>query len=319
MLSRTAESLYWMARYFQRAENTARLLEVGYRMSMMPSADGGYVNEWSSILAAASVSGMFEQYYDTINEETVKNFLIFDERNPSSIKSCIRSARENARAARTALTSEVWEDINYSYLRFQEIEASQLKKLSLPELCDWVKRRSSALYGTFDNTQIQWEGTDFFKLGHYVERADNTARLLDVKYYVLLPTNDGIGGGVDMYQWFTLLRALSAHRSFHWVYNGDYSTQKIAHFLILNTLCSRSLLHCTEKVSHHLGRLARAYGRKTRANRFADSLLEELGAWSIEDIIIHGLHEFLTEFTAKNAKMTDEISASYLFGDAGCY
>lgn len=314
MLSRTAESLYWTARYFERAENVARLLEVGYRMGMMPASNGEYANEWDSILASASATEAFEEFYDEVTEDNVMQFLIFDERNPSSIKNCIRSGRENARSARTALTSEVWDAINYSYLRFQEIESSRINRLSLPELCDWVKRRYSTLRGAFDNTQLQNEGFDFFNLGYYVERADNTARLIDVKYYVLLPTNDMIGGGVDTYQWFTLLRAMSVRRSFHWEYNGDYSTQKIADFLILNAACPRSLSHCVEKVSEHLRHLARTHRNETSANAYADELLEDLGSWDVEDIISHGLHEFLTDFMEKNTAMTEEIATSYLFG-----
>lgn len=313
MLSRTAEQLYWTARYFERAETAARLMEMGYRMSMVPSPDGGYESEWASILTAAGINTLFEQYYDEFNEYNVLNFLIFDDRNPSSIKNCMRFGRENARAARTALTSEVWETINYAYLRFQDLETNR-KKLTLPELCDWVKRRCATLRGTFENTQLQNEGYDFFNLGYYVERADNTARMLDVKYYVLLPEADSVGGGVDTYQWFALLRAMSARRAFHWVYNGDYSPDKIAHFLILNMTCPRSLMHCADKMNYHLSRLSRAYRKKSRAHVFADGVLEELGEWQVEDIIQHGLHEFLTEFIGKNAKITEEISASYLFG-----
>ena len=313
MLSRTAESLYWTARYIERAETNSRLLEVGYRMSMMPSQAGGYVNEWTSLLAAAGVAEPFAEYYTETNETNILNFLIFDERNPSSIKICIRSARENARAARTALTSEVWETINHTYIDFQKIEADR-QNISLPEFCDWMKQQSSMLRGSFENTQLQGEGFDFFNLGYYVERADNTARLLDIKYYVLLPTIDMVGGGVDRFQWYTLLRAMSARRSFHWVYHGDYSPQKIAHFLILNVMCPRSLLHCVEKIDYHLTRLSRAYKKRTQANAFAGGLLGELAEYRIEDIVAGGLHEFLSEFIAKNAKMTDEIAKSYLFG-----
>lgn len=313
MLSRTAENLYWAARYIERAETAARLMEMGYRMSMMPSPDGGYESEWASVLTATGVSDLFEQYYDEFNEENVLDFLILDARNPSSIKNCLTLARENARAARTALTSEVWESINYAYLRFQDLEANR-KKMTLTELCDWVKRRAATVHGTFDNTQLQNEGYDFFNLGRYVERADNTARMIDVKYYILLPDADAVGGGVDTYQWFALLRAMSARRAFHWVYNGDYSPEKIAHFLILNITCPRSLMHCVEQVNLHLSRLSRATRKKSTAHVYADGLLEELGEWDVEDIIQHGLHEFLSEFIAKNARVTDEIAASYLFG-----
>lgn len=317
MLSRTAENLYWAARYIERAETTARLIEVGHRMAMMPSAeDDDYVNEWSSILAAAAVTDAFHEFYDDVTEENVCDFLIFDERCPSSIRNCIRNARENARSARTALTSEVWESINYAYLRFNDISANHRHSHGLIEWCDWTKRRASSLRGAFESTQMQNEGFDFFNLGCYVERADNTARMLDVKYYVLLPKVDEVGGGVDTYQWLALLRSMSARRAFHWVYNGDYSPEKIAHFLILNVACPRSLLHSVEKISFHLGRLSRAYRHKGKAHAYADGLLEELGSWQVDDIIAHGLHEFLSEFMDKNARMTEEIATTYMFGNA---
>jgi len=313
MLSRTAENLYWTARYFERAETTARLLEVGYRLSMMPSSEGGYMNEWESILSAAEVTELFYQYYDEMTKENIQNFLIFDERHPSSIKSCIKAGRENARAARTALTSEVWETINHTYLRFQEKEARR-EKISLQEICDWTKRRTSMLRGMFDNTQLQDQGFDFFSLGYYIERADNTARLLDMKYYVLLPTMDMVGGGVDTYQWFTLLRSMSARRSFHWTYSGDYAPDKIAHFLILNENFPRSIFHCVKKIHHHLHRLSRGKGVHTSAHDYVNRMMEEIEALEVDDIIASGLHEFLAGFITQNAKMTDEIAQAYLFG-----
>ena len=134
----------------------------------------------------------------------------------------------------------------------------------LPQLCDWTKRQGALLRGATEGTHLQNDGYDFLNLGYYLERGDNTARLLDVKYYVLLPTTDMVGGSIDTYQWTTLLRALSAYRAFHWSYGGEYSPRKIAHFLILNRACPRSLLHCQTKVEEHLGWLAKAYGTGRR-------------------------------------------------------
>lgn len=313
MLSRTAESLYWTSRYVERAETAARLLEVGYRMSMMPREGGGFANEWAPLVAASGMSGLFEATYGEATEENVVNFVVFDEANPSSIKNCIKSARENVRAARTALTSQVWETLNDIYMQFQQIEAKRAQ-YSLAQFCEWVKLQTAAVRGAFETTQLQNEGYHFFNLGAYVERADNTARLLDVKYYVLLPTIDMIGGSVDQYQWSALLRAMSAQRSFHWAYKGNYSPKRIAHFLILNLTFPRSLLHCVEQADDHLSRLARAYGQRSSANTYVSGMLGELAEADIGEVIDEGLHEFLADFIQKNRYLNEAIARSYLFG-----
>ncbi|MEP2781673.1 MAG: alpha-E domain-containing protein [Pseudoruegeria sp.] len=313
MLSRTAESLYWTSRYIERAETTARLLEVAYRMSLMPNASGGHANEWSSILAAAGVSHDFAETGQEVNAENVTAFMLFDDLNPSSIKNCIRSARENVRSARPALTSEVWETLNGGYLQFGELENGRASDRELLPMCDWTKSQAAAVRGSFETTQLRNEGYDFFNLGYYIERADNTARLLDVKYYVLLPTIHMVGGGVDQYQWSTLMRAVSARRAFHWAYKGDYAPDKIAHFLILNPDTPRSLLHCAEMIDHHLTRLGRTYGTRGLANRQAMTVLSSLVEADIKSIVTDGLHEFLTDFITEIRKLDEAVNRSYLF------
>ena len=163
--------------------------------------------------------------------------------------SCFERARQNGRAMRTALTTEMWDALNGAYLELAEIEREPRSEPLLPQLCDWTKRQGALFRGTTEGTHLQNDGYDFLNIGGYLERGDNTARLLDVKYYVLLPTTDMVGGSIDTYQWTTLLRALSAFRAFHWSYGGEYRPRKIAHFLILNRACPRSLLHCQDRCS----------------------------------------------------------------------
>ncbi|NNU79539.1 alpha-E domain-containing protein [Halovulum dunhuangense] len=314
MLSRTAENLYWTARHMERADTTARLLEMGYRMQLIPSAEGGHASEWGSILAASGGSADFAARYGEPAERNVVSFLVFDPANPSSIRSSLTAARNNARAVRTALTTEVWEALNQAYLQFGELERTPRSELSLPQICDWTKRAAGLVRGAFVNTQLENEGFRFFNLGYAVERADNTARLLDVKYYVLLPTIDMVGGGVDNYQWTTLLRALSAHRAYHWAYGGDYAPRTIAHFLILNRSCPRSLVHCVNATESHLTALAQLHGQRSAATSAAAALLEELAEAQISDIIEEGLHDFLSRFIASNAALSGAIADSYLFG-----
>jgi uncharacterized alpha-E superfamily protein len=315
MLSRTAENLYWLARYMERAETMARLLEVGYRMALMPSAGDGYRNEWASLVAAAGSSAGFEaKFGDDFRQRDVETWLFFDRENPSSVVSCIEVARKNGRAVRTALTTEMWDALNGAYLDLRDLERRPRSDALLPQLCDWTKRQGSLLRGATEGTHLQNDGYDFLNLGYYLERGDNTSRLLDVKYYVLLPTTDMVGGSIDTYQWTTLLRALSSYRAFHWSYGGEYSPRKIAHFLILNRSCPRSLLHCQDKVGEHLGRLANAYGNRIHAHDRLQAMLAELGKAEVEDIIDEGLHEFLTRFIYQNSSLGQDVADGYLFG-----
>lgn len=315
MLSRTAENLFWIARYVERAETMARLLEVGYRMAMMPSSAQGYRSEWASILAAAgSASGFADKYGQTPRQADVETWLFFDRDNPASVVNCIEHARQNGRAVRTALTSEVWDALNGGWLELAPLNAQPRSSARLPSLCDWTKRLGAQVRGAIEGTLQRREGYDFINLGYFVERGDNTARLLDVKYFVLLPTTDMVGGSIDSYQWTTLLRAVSAYRAFHWAYGGEYTPAKIAHFLILNPACPRSLLYCLDELAHHLGRLASTHGASTSAHALATRMRDALAAASIDDILDEGLHEFLTRHIDENARLGAAIASDYLFG-----
>ncbi|MBP7000677.1 alpha-E domain-containing protein [Amaricoccus sp.] len=315
MLSRTAENLYWLARYMERAETMARLLEVGYRMAMMPSAAEGYRNEWASLVAAAGSSPGFEaKFGEAYRQRDVESWLFYDRENPSSVIACIETARQNGRAVRTALTTEMWESLNGAYLEIAGIEREPRTEALLPKLCEWTKRQGALLRGATETSHLQNDGYDFLNLGYYLERGDNTARLLDVKYYVLLPTTDMVGGTIDTYQWTTLLRSLSAFRAFHWAYGGEYTPRKIADFLILNRACPRSLLHCSGKADFHLERLAQAYGRTTFAHDRIHEIVVDLSEARIEDVIGEGLHEFLTRFIDRNAALGQDVADAYLFG-----
>ena len=316
MLSRTAANLFWMTRYLERSETTARLLDLGFRNALLPNSGGGYRNEWSAILQSKGALQQFTEKYGELKQRNVESFLFFDLDNPSSVASCISSARENARIVRTALTSQVWDAIN---TRFQELKALSRRERStieVPELTDWTLRTSALIRGSIEATQLRNDGYRFMNLGYALERADNTARLLDVKYYVLLPSVAYVGSGLDNYQWTTLLRALSAHRAYNWAYGGELSAKQIAHFLILNPKFPRSLLSCTIEVNAHLDHLARIYDRSTPAQEAARTMLGELAEARIEDIFDEGLHEFLTRMITENAGLAKCIDDQYLIGEA---
>lgn len=314
MLSRTADNLFWIARYMERAETAARLLEVGSRIALLPSA-AGYRNEWDSLLQASGNADAFAEKYDAPLQKDIENFLFFDHDNPSSVASCITTARENGRIVRTALTTQVWDALNSAFQELRQLERTPRGDLELSRLTEWTMRHAAMVRGAIEATLLRNDGWDFLNIGYSLERADNTARLMDVKYYVLLPRVDFVGSGLDNYQWSTLLRAMSAHRAFHWAYGGEVTATKIAHFLILNPQCPRSLITCVEGLSGHLDRLAKLYGTMTDAQARARDMLVTLSETREEDIFDEGLHEFLSRFIRDMARLGSQINETYLSGD----
>jgi uncharacterized alpha-E superfamily protein len=314
MLSRTAANLYWIARYMERADTVARLLEVGSRISLLPSAHG-YRSEWDSLLQATGMAHAFAQKYGRTVQRNIESFLFFDRDNPSSIASCITAARENGRIVRTALTTQVWDALNTAFQELKQLERAERSTLELSRLTDWTMRHAAMLRGAIDATLLRDDGFNFLNIGYYLERGDNTARLMDVKYYVLLPRVDFVGSGLDNYQWTTLLRAMGAHRAFHWAYGGDVTAMKIADFLIRNPQSPRSLATCTAGLLNHLSRVAKAYGRETEAQDKARSLAGGIESITVDAIFDEGLHEFLTRYIADAAQLANAINDAYLSGE----
>lgn len=314
MLSRTADNLYWVARYMERADTVARLLEVGSRISLMPSTDG-YRNEWDSLLRATGMAEAFASKYGEPLPRNIESFLFFDRDNPSSVASVITRARENGRIVRTALTSQVWDALNTAFQELKALERRPRSELQLTRLTDWVTRNAAMVRGAIDATLLRNDGFDFLNIGYYLERGDSTARLIDVKYYVLLPRIDAVGSGLDNYQWSTLLRAMGAERAFQWAYDGEVTASKIAHFLILNTQSPRSLATCSAGLVNHLERLAKAYGQHTAAQQRARSLLASIESATPDAIFEEGLHEYLTRHIAETALLAQTIHTTYLSGE----
>ena len=313
MLSRTADNLYWIARYMERAETSARLLEVGSRISLLPSAQG-YRNEWESILQSTGTHEPFARKYGEAVQRNIESYLFFDRDNPSSVASCITQARENGRIVRTALTSQVWDALNSAFQELRQIERTPRSELELSRLTDWTLKHAAMVRGSIDATLLRNDGYNFLNVGFALERGDATARLMDVKYYVLLPRM-GVGSGIDNDQWSMLLRALSLHRAFHWAYGGEVTAAKIAHFLILNPHCPRALITCVTATNNHLGRLGKLYGKLGAAQAQAEALQAELDALSPDQIFEEGLHEFLGRFIRQTAEIAGTVHETYLSGD----
>ncbi len=314
MLGRTANDLFWLSRYIERAENMARLIEAGYRLGLVPANTPGDHNDWRSTLESSACAAGYMEKYETVNTRDVINFLMFDTDNPSSIASCLATARRNGRAQRTALTTEMWESLNGSYLEFQTIEPKTIGSAALLSRLDWVKERSAAYRGALLNTILRNDTFYFSQLGTFLERADNTARILDVKYYVLLPRPEMVGGGVDNVQWGTILRSVSAHRSYRWVYKESFKPWRIAEYLILNKSMPRSLIASAIEIDQALDGLSTLYsGTPPPCRSIADEMLSVLESGRINEIFQSGLHEFLQAFIQRNSRLGAAIAADYHF------
>ena len=318
MLSRTASNLFWMGRHLERAETAARLLDVGHRITLLPNTDAGYQNEWNSLLQASGTASLFAQKYGEITQEKIEEFIFFDRDNPSSVASCLEKAREAGRIVRTALTSQVWDALNVSYQELRRIERMPRAKLDTASLTDFTTGHTSTVRGAINATQLRNDGWHFMNLGYGLERADATARLLDVKYFVLLPRIEFVGSGLDTYQWQVILRALSAHRAYHWAYGGDITAGQVADFLILNGESPRSLITSLYEAVWHLDGLVRRYGDgvPTSARDKAREVLTGLQARQIDMIFDEGLHEFLSWFINELGTVSNLVHQDYLLGGA---
>jgi uncharacterized alpha-E superfamily protein len=291
----------------------ARLIDVGFRIVLLPREGQGYHEEWRSTLESTGCLDSYERKFGKISTKHVVDFLLFDADNPSSVYSCLAAARRNARAQRTALTRDMWESLNSSWIEFSAIKPASVSSNALPRLLDWIKERSALYRGTLLNTILRNDTYYFSQLGTFLERADNTARILDVKYYVLLPSSDMVGGGVDNFQWGAILRSVSAHRSYRWVYKENYKPWRIAEYLILNPQMPRSLRSSYGEIVLALDDLGRLYGETQPCHETAHDLLAQLVGGDIEPIFQSGLHEFLSAFIARNNRLGAEISTAYHF------
>jgi uncharacterized alpha-E superfamily protein len=311
LLGRTANGLYWMNRYIERTENMARLVDAGLRLALTRTANS--TEEWTSVVFSAGAENAFRQRHSEFTAETVSDFLLRDPSNPASVMSAIETARNNGRMVRTALTRETWESLNEAWMSLKRMLARPVDPRDLPQVLDAIKRETALIRGAFHGTMLRNEIFDFSQIGAFVERADNTARILDVKYYVLLPSLSWVGSTLDNYQWESILRSVSAHRSYRWVYEADYSPSNIADYLILNGRMPRSLAFCYRNIAESLNFLATEYGVRHPCHDVAETTLAKLRVSSVKEIFDRGLHEFLTDFVGENNRLGSQIAQDYRF------
>lgn len=312
LLSRAAENLFWIGRYVERAENMARLLDAGRRMSAIPG-QRDHQSEWEPILSAAGCRAQFDRTYDTVNQRNVVEFLSFSRDNASSIVSCLANARANARSVRTAMTFEMWEALNSFWLELKQRTPLKPGDGRLAPFLEDVKRACALFTGVTSSTILHNDTYNFLRLGQHIERADSTARILDVKYFALLAPSEELAGSVDLYQWAVILRATGSFRAYHWVYGADLEARNVADFLILNIDCARSLAHCVREVNEHLIRLGRLYAAHHQSHELVDTLNQDFFNADIDKIFADGLHEMITAFIVRNNALSDQIARDYYF------
>ncbi|VBB68946.1 Protein containing domains DUF403 [invertebrate metagenome] len=327
MLSRTADNLYWMARYVERAENMARLLDVSYRLSQLPRANDHSSAEWETALSITGQLPSFLARHDTITASNVIAFVALAPDNPSSIVSCLHQARENARAERGVIPSELFESLNAAWLELRETTYVKVVEMNFRAFFDWVKERSHLFRGVSVGTMVRGDGFRFNRLGTFVERADNTARLLDVKYDVLVheagepmatlssvqrqsesngSSGVDIGDAVDYYQWGALLRSVSGFKAYRMLYRDTIRPQQVTELLIFRHEFPRSLHACYDDIQHVLERLC----SHCECTRFTGEMHARLHFGRIRDI--PDLHNYLTEFIDRNAALSDEIRRNFM-------
>jgi uncharacterized alpha-E superfamily protein len=327
MLSRTADHLFWMARYMERAENTARMLDVNYQTALLPQSAKAAEQGWRGLLSISELTQSYSQKYKDISAHNVMQFMVGDESNPSSIVACLRAARENARAVRGALTTEVWETQNQTYLEFNRVLHGGSFERDPSALFEWVKFRSHLSRGVTVGTMLQDEALHFLRVGTFLERADNTARLLDVKFQALVGNDElGLGGSavtagtlgpnanegmeVDFYHWSAILRSVSGFEIYRKVYRNVIQPAKVAELLILRPDMPRSLAACMNEALVNLELVANQQSGETL--RRAGRLRSDLKYGRIDEILATGLHAYLTAFLDRVNDLGVGISRDFL-------
>lgn len=314
MLSRVASQLYWMARHIERAENTARTLDVTQRMSLLPYRVMKQGESWAEPWAVPLVTNglvvaYYKRYPGPLDVANVLRYMVLDPQNPSSIFCCLQAAREAARSVRDAITSEMYEDLNAAWLELKGTRDDVVTGDGVTEFFERVKMRSHQFRGVTFGTMLRDEGYRFIRLGGFVERADNTARILDVKYHVLLPSVSDVGGAVDYYQWSALLRSVSAFESYRRIYRDVITPRRVAELLILRDDVPRSLHNCMNEITGILDELGERSYNEPR--RLAGELHAKLHYGRVEEIISLGLHEYLMAFLSGINRLGGEINKQF--------
>jgi len=308
MLSRVANRIFWMSRQMERAENLARILGVTSNLVLFANKQTREQN----LIALLTITGTEDLYFERAKPVTLDSlveFMVLDEKNPSSILTCLRWARENAHAVRWQITSEMWETLNATWIEMKALKKGALSGGGAAQFFDWVKDRSHLFRGVTYGTILRGEAFNFSRLGTHLERADNTARILDVKYHVILPRVEDVGGALDYYQWTSLLRSVSGFETYRALYRDQILPIKVAEMLILERRMPRSLAACFDLITDSMARIE---GSDRAAKRLASELHARVTHADVEEIFRDGLHEYLTECLEDIAELGTRIQRAYL-------
>lgn len=314
MLSRTADHLFWMSRYTERAENTARMLNVHHETSLLPQSAAVSQYGWLGVLSLSELLPAYTERQGEVSPRGVMRFMVLDEENPSSILACLKAARENARAVRGTLTTEVWETLNQTWLEMSRLARSGDFEEDPAEFFEWVKFRSHLSRGVTLGTMLQDEAFHFLRMGTFLERADNTARLLDVKFHAVESEFFGTASEKDLeydfYHWAAILRSVSAFELYRKVYRDVIVPERVAELLMLREDMPRALHHCMSEVLTNL----RLVGAEPQGEtmRHAGRLRADLRYGHIDEILATGLHAFLTQFLDRVNQLGGHISRDFL-------
>lgn len=311
MLGKTAGGLFWMSRYLERAENTARLLETGQRMALTRSHNAD--EEWASVLKTAGVYDGYLAKYEEMSKENAVDWVLRDEDNPMSVRSVIKQARDNAKLVRTALTHDVWSAVNSTWMQIDTRMKRRINERELPDTLELIRHQTALVRGATLGTMLRNDIFDFTRIGNFVERADNTGRILDVKYYVLLPTTFSVGSSLDNIQWESILRSVGATGGFRMTHGQKTSPADITQFLILDQRMPRSLHFCCRKIQENLAYLEKDYGFSGPACEMSEKLFDKYLGQSINDIFDFGLHEYINAFLSDLSELSRQIEIDYRF------
>ncbi len=310
MLSRVADRIFWMSRQMERAENMARILGVTSNLVLFSTKDTQQRQNLMAPLAITETDEAFFANHKKLTLPALLDFMALDEKNPSSIYSCLKWARENGHAVRWQITSEMWETLNATWLELKGFKRKDIIGADATRFFDWVKDRSHLFRGVTYGTIVRGEAFNFSRLGTFLERADNTARILDVKYHILLPRVEDVGGALDYYQWAALLRSVSAFETYRTLYRDQIFPIKVAELLLLERRMPRSLAACFDQVTEALSRID---GQNDQAaKRLASELHARLTHADIEEIFQGGLHEYLEACLDDIGELGNRIQRAYL-------
>ncbi|MBD3728881.1 MAG: alpha-E domain-containing protein [Sphingomonadales bacterium] len=312
MLGRTANGLFWMFRYLERVENTARLLDAALRMAVTRDVVTAE-EEWRSVIETSGQIRAYEAKYPDFHGNQVWNFILRDKENPQNLLGMMGHVRNNARAVRNAISGQLWGVVNESWMEITAMLSRPVGQGALGEALAAIRRAGTLAHGAMDGSMLRNDGFHFARAGTYIERADNTARILDLKYYLLLPSLSYVGSSLDQGQWDTLLRSLSGDRAYRWLNSGQIDPRGIVEFLVLDQRFPRSIAFCHSELRDNLAALARLHGHEGESNALMRDSDTRLAQLTIDEIYDVGLHEFLVDFMGRNSAIASAIADDYRF------